>query len=99
MDEMRGMINEYAKKRPERVVGRPQIEAVKEVGKDYLSYGPDPGEFLEQGRFEYNFISIHKMAGILAGAFGFKNREELMKFISYDPESTEAQVFDSEFSL
>ena len=99
MDEMRGMINEYAKKRPERVVGRPQIEAVKEVGKDYLSYGPDPGEFLEKGRFEYNFISIHKMAGILAGAFGFKNREELMKFISYDPESTEAQVFDNEFSL
>ena len=99
MDEMRGMINEYAKKRPERVVGRPQIEAIKEVGKDYLSYGPDPSEFQQTGRFEYNFISIHKMAGILAGAFGFKNREELMKFLSYDPDSTEAQVFDNEFSL
>ena len=99
MDQMRGWISEYAKKHPGKVVGRPELEAVKEVGKDYLSYGPDPSEFQQTGRFEYNFISIHKMAGILAGAFGFKNREELMKFLSYDPDSTEAQVFDNEFSL
>ena len=98
MNEMRGWISEYAKKHPGKVVGRPELEAVKEVGKDYLSHA-HPSEFADKGRFEYNYISVHKVAGILAGAFGFKNREELMKFISYDPESTEAQVFDSEFSL
>ena len=99
MDEMRGMINEYAKKNPERVVGKPQPKAIKEVGGDYLSYGPDPSEFYDRGRFEYNFISIHKMAGIIAGAFGYKNKEEFMKFLSYDPESVEAQIFDNDFSL
>ena len=98
MNEMRGWISEYAKKHPGKVVGRPELEAVKEVGKDYLSHA-HPSEFADKGRFEYNYISVHKVAGILAGAFGFKNREELMKFISYDPESTEAQVFDNEFSL
>ena len=98
MNEMRGWISEYAKKHPGKVVGRPELEAVKEVGKDYLSHAT-PEQFQQKGYFEYNFISVHKVAGILAGAFGFKNREELMKFISYDPESTEAQVFDNEFSL
>ena len=98
MDQMRGWISEYAKKHPGKVVGRPELEAVKEVGKDYLSHAT-PEQFQQKGYFEYNFISVHKVAGILAGAFGFKNREELMKFISYDPESTEAQVFDNEFSL
>ena len=47
----------------------------------------------------YNAISVEKLGALVAGAFGFKNREELMKFLSYDPESTEAQVFDNEFSL
>ena len=98
MDEMRGWISEYAKKHPGKVVGKPQVEAVKEVGKDYLSHA-EAVHFQQKGYIEYNYISIHKMAGILAGAFGFKNREELMKFISYNPESTEAQVFDNEFSL
>ena len=98
MDEMRGWISEYAKKHPGKVVGRPQVEAVKEVGKDYLSHA-EAVHFQQKGYIEYNYISIHKMAGILAGAFGLKNREELMKFISYNPESTEAQVFDNEFSL
>ena len=98
MDQMRGWISEYAKKHPGKVVGRPELEAVKEVGKDYLSHAT-PEQFQQKGYIEYNYISIHKMAGILAGAFGFKNREELMKFISYNPESTEAQVFDNEFSL
>jgi hypothetical protein len=99
MDEFRGMISQYAKKRPERVVGRPGLEAVKEIGADYLSYGADPSEFAKTGRFEYNFISIHKMSAALAGVFGYSNKEEFMKFLSYDPESTEAQIFDNEFSL
>ena len=99
MDEFRGMISQYAKKNPERVVGRPGLEAVKEIGADYLSYGADPSEFAKTGRFEYNFISIHKMSAALAGVFGYANKEEFMKFLSYDPESTEAQIFDNEFSL
>ena len=99
MDEFRGMIGDYAKKNPERVVGRPQIKAIKESGGDYLSYAPDPSEFTDKGRFEYNFISIHKMTAALAGVFGYSNKEEFMKFLSYDPESTEAQIFDNEFSL
>ena len=99
MDEFRGMISEYAKKNPERVVGRPQLEAVKEIGADYLSYGADPSDFAKSGRFEYNFISIHKMSAALAGIFGYSNKEEFMKFLSYNPESTEAQIFDNEFSL
>jgi hypothetical protein len=99
MDDMRGMISEYAKKSPGKVVGKPQLKAIKKAGEDYLSPGPDPTMFFEKGRFEYNFISIHKMSGIIAGAFGFKNKEEFMKFLSYNPESTEAQIFDNEFSL
>ena len=99
MDEFRGMISQYAKKNPERVVGRPGLEAVKEIGADYLSYGADPSDFAKSGRFEYNFISIHKMSAALAGILGYSNKEEFMKFLSYDPESTEAQVFDNEFSL
>ena len=89
----------YAKKNPERVVGRPGLEAVKEIGADYLSYGADPSDFAKSGRFEYNFISIHKITAALAGVFGYSNKEEFMKFLSYDPESTEAQVFDNELSL
>ena len=99
MDEFRGMISQYAKKNPERVVGRPGLEAVKEIGADYLSYGADPSEFAKKGTFEYNFISIHKMSAALAGILGYSNKEEFMKFLSYDPESTEAQIFDNEFSL
>ena len=99
MDEFRGMISEYAKKNPERVVGRPQLEAVKEIGADYLSYGADPSQFRKRGMFEYNFISIQKMAAALAGIFGYSNKEEFMKFLSYNPESTEAQIFDNEFSI
>ena len=51
------------------------------------------------GDISYNAISVEKLGALVAGAFGFKNREELMKFLSYDPESTESQVFDREFSL
>ena len=50
-------------------------------------------------QISYNAISVEKLGALVAGAFGFKNREELMKFLSYDPDSTEAQVFDNEFSL
>jgi hypothetical protein len=39
------------------------------------------------------------MSAALAGIFGYSNKEEFMKFLSYNPESTEAQVFDNEFSL
>jgi len=99
MDEFRGMISDYAKKNPERVVGRPGLKAIKEASGDYLSVAPDPSEFTSKGRFEYNFISIHKMSAALAGVFGYSNKEEFMKFLSYDPESTESQIFDNEFSL
>jgi len=99
MDEFRGMIGKYAKKHPERVVGRPELQAIKDPAGEYLSYGADPTEFTQRGSIEYNFISIHKMTAALAGILGYKNKEEFMKFLSYDPESMEAQVFDSEFSF
>ena len=99
MDEFRTMISEYAAKHPKKVVGRPKLKAIKDPGKKYLSYEPKPSEFYDRGRFEYNYISIHKMTAALAAAFGYKNKEEFMKFLSYDPESTEAQIFDNDFSL
>lgn len=51
------------------------------------------------GKISYNAISVHKLGALVAGVFGFKNREAFMEFLSYNPESTEAQVFDNEFSL
>ena len=52
-----------------------------------------------QGNILYNPISVHKLGALVAGVFGFKNRESFMEFLSYNPESTEAQIFDNEFSL
>jgi len=52
-----------------------------------------------EGKISYNAISVHKLGALVAGVFGFKNREAFMEFLSYNPESTEAQVFDNEFSL
>jgi|TARA_R100000501_G_scaffold15507_1_gene28116 hypothetical protein len=52
-----------------------------------------------EGNISYNAISVHKLGALVAGVFGFKNREAFMEFLSYNPESTEAQVFDNEFSL
>ena len=51
------------------------------------------------GKISYNAISVHKLGALVAGVFGFKNREAFMEFLSYNPESTEAQIFDNEFSL
>ena len=53
----------------------------------------------EKGIIRYNAISVHKLGALVAGAFGFKNREEFMKFLEHDPESVESQVFDSDFSI
>ena len=53
----------------------------------------------KEGYIEYNPISVHKLGALVAGAFGFKNREEFMKFLEHDPESVESQVFDSDFSI
>ena len=53
----------------------------------------------EKGIIRYNPISVHKLGALVAGAFGFKNREEFMKFLEHDPESVESQVFDSDFSI
>ena len=99
MDEFRGMINEYAEKSPENVVGRPDLKAIKKPGESYLSFHPTPEDYITEGKFEYNMISIHKMTAALAGIFGYSNKEEFMKFLSYNPESTEAQIFDNEFSF
>jgi hypothetical protein len=52
-----------------------------------------------EGNISYNAISVHKLGALVAGVFGFKNREAFMEFLSYNPESTEAQIFDNEFSL
>tara|TARA_R100000458_G_C8260615_1_gene236161 strand:+ start:60 stop:1691 length:1632 start_codon:yes stop_codon:yes gene_type:complete len=99
MDEFRGMINEYAEKSPENVVGRPDLKAIKKPGESYLSFHPTPEDYTTKGQFEYNMISIHKMTAALAGIFGYSNKEEFIKFLSYNPESTEAQIFDNEFSI
>ena len=52
-----------------------------------------------EGKISYNAISVHKLGALVAGVFGFKNREAFMEFLSYNPESTEAQIFDNEFSI
>ena len=46
-----------------------------------------------------NRIRVHNVMGAVAVALGFKNKEQLEKLISHDPESTEAQIFDNEFSI
>ena len=51
------------------------------------------------GYIQYNPISVHKLGVLIAGALGFKNKEAFIDFVSHDPESVEAQVFDNEFSL
>tara|TARA_R100001594_G_scaffold65332_2_gene99545 strand:- start:283 stop:1893 length:1611 start_codon:yes stop_codon:yes gene_type:complete len=50
-------------------------------------------------KLTYNAVSIHKMAGALALGLGFKNTKEFYKFLDYDPESVEAQVFDNEIQF
>ena len=83
ISELNEMIHKHMKKG--LVEGVPDFKA--------SSYGA------EKGIIRFNVISVHKLGALVAGAFGFKNREEFMKFLEHDPESVESQVFDSDFSI
>ena len=67
------------------------VEGVPDFKIDHMSS--------ERGYIRYNPITVHKLGALVAGAFGFKNREEFMKFLEHDPESVESQVFDNDFSI
>ena len=82
--ELDKMIKDYSKKAPGMVEGIPEFKSRPSRGPGYIQYNP---------------ISVHKLGVLIAGALGFKNKEAFIDFVSHDPESVEAQVFDSEFSL
>ena len=67
------------------------VEGVPDFKIDHMSS--------ERGHIRYNPITVHKLGALVAGAFGFKNREEFMKFLEHDPDSVESQVFDNDFSI
>ena len=81
--ELDKMIKEYSKKAPGMVEGIPEFKR----------------QASREGYIEYNPISVQKLGVLIAGALGFKNKEAFIDFVSHDPESVEAQVFDNEFSL